>query len=85
MRIPKAIENSLALRGWKFVEGETWRKARGLDWACGYFTYKSKCCLITVCKVTGMYLIEILYKIPVCSMYSFNEINKKFEVYTTKI
>lgn len=82
MKVPKQIEKELAARGWTMVEGEKWRYVRGLDWACAYFNYKSKCCLITVGKATLEYYIEILYKFPICSSYILR--GKKFDVQLRK-
>jgi hypothetical protein len=72
MKIPKEIENQLAKRGWTMTEGEKWRKVRSLDWACAYFNYRNRVCLITVAKSTFYYSVQILYAHPVCSMYSYN-------------
>lgn len=74
MKIPKAIEDNLGKRGWYMLEHESWRKVRGLDWACAYFKYgnKERVCLITVARTTIYYHIQILYAHPICSTYSFN-------------
>ena len=74
MKIPKQIEKELAKRGWIMLEGETWRKVRGLDWVCAYFKYgkKDKVCLITIGLTTFYYNIQILYAHPICSTYSYN-------------
>lgn len=78
MKIPKKLEKDLAKRGWTLLDDETWRKVRGQDWACAYFKYRSKVCLITVAKLTAYYQIQILYPIPVCSMYKFS--NNRLDV-----
>ena len=78
MKVPKAIEKALVERGWTFSEGERWRYVRARDWACAYFNYRKKCCLITVAKDTLSYHIQILYPIPVCSQYIYT--NKTFQI-----
>lgn len=83
MKIPKIIEKELLKRGWRLCENEKWRKVKGLDWACAYFTYRTKCCLITVTYMTGKYFIEILYRFPVCSRYVLTS-KKNFQVNTEK-
>lgn len=73
MKIPKEIENQLAKRGWVMTEGESWRKVRGLEWACAYFKYgkQNKICLITVSATTLSWYIQILYAHPITSMYKY--------------
>lgn len=78
MKVPKTIEKELSKRGWIFSEGERWRYVKGMDWACAYFYYRKRVCLITVAKSMLEYHIQILYANPVCSQYIYS--NKQFNV-----
>ena len=80
MKISKQILSHLYARGWTLSEGEKWRYARGRNWACAYFNYKQKTCLITVALVKTKYYIQILYAHPACSTYVYDSIKKQFDI-----
>jgi hypothetical protein len=80
MKVPLKIMKELEKRGWKMLDGETWRVPRGLGWACAYFSIKNKVCLITVAQTTCEYTIQILWALPTCSMYVYDRTRRTFDV-----